>query len=159
MMQSRDRHDGFRIIGGRTAAWALALLVAAAGVGLAANNGAQGKEHGDDDEQKGQKAYAIGLWGDLPYSDLQALTGVPNLIADMNGQDLEFTVHDGDFKGGNGTPGSVTPTICSDAMYRQGLGYLNALNAPAMFTPGDNDWTDCDRPVERRLQLARTSRP
>jgi hypothetical protein len=24
-----------------------------------------------------------------------------------------------------------------------------------MFTPGDNDWTDCDRPVERRLQLAR----
>ena len=31
--------------------------------------------------------------------------------------------------------------------------------APAMFTPGDNDWTDCDRPVERRLQLARAARP
>ena len=30
--------------------------------------------------------YAIGLWGDLPYSDEQALTGVPNLIADMNSQ-------------------------------------------------------------------------
>jgi hypothetical protein len=146
-MQSERKRERFRIIGGRRpATWALALIVAAAGVGLAANNDSQGKGHGDDDERKGQDSYAIGLWGDLPYSDLQALTGVPNLINDMNAQDLEFTVHDGDFKGGNGTPGSVTPTTCSDALYRQGLGYLNALNAPAMFTPGDNDWTDCDRP-------------
>jgi hypothetical protein len=53
--------------------------------------------------------YAIGLWGDLPYSDVQALTGVPNLIADMNASDIEFSVHDGDLKAGNGTPGSVTP--------------------------------------------------
>jgi len=33
-------------------------------------------------------------------------------------------------------------------MYLHSLGYLNALNAPAMFTPGDNDWTDCDRPPD-----------
>ena len=26
--------------------------------------------------------YAIGLWGDLPYSDVQATVGVPNMIAD-----------------------------------------------------------------------------
>jgi hypothetical protein len=84
--------------------------------------------------------YAIGLWGDLPYSDVQAQTGVPNLIADMNTQDLAFTVHDGDLKQGSGSP-------CDDALYVQGLGYLNALNAPAAFTPGDNDWTDCDRPA------------
>lgn len=90
--------------------------------------------------------YEIGLWGDLPYSDLQATTGVPNLIADMNAQNLAFTAHDGDLKAGNGTPGSVTPTTCSDALYTQGLSYFNALKAPAIFTPGDNDWTDCDRP-------------
>lgn len=90
--------------------------------------------------------YAIGLWGDLPYSDLQATTGVPNLIADMNAQNLVFTAHDGDLKAGNGTPGSVTPTTCSNDLYIQGLGYFNALKAPAIFTPGDNDWTDCDRP-------------
>jgi hypothetical protein len=63
----------------------------------------------------------------------------------MNASDIEFSVHDGDFKAGNGTAGSVTPTTCSDDMYRQALGFLNALKAPAMFTPGDNDWTDCDR--------------
>jgi hypothetical protein len=89
--------------------------------------------------------YAVGLWGDLPYSDVQAQTGVPNLIADLNGADIAFSVHDGDLKAGRGTPGSATPTTCADALYTQGLGYLNSLKQPAMFTPGDNDWTDCDR--------------
>jgi hypothetical protein len=89
--------------------------------------------------------YAVGLWGDLPYSDMQAQVGVPNLIADMNGQDIAFSVHDGDLKAGNGTPGSVTPTICSDALYTQALGFFNSFDKPAMLTPGDNDWTDCDR--------------
>jgi len=102
----------------------------------------------DSDEARGRNApYAIGLWGDMPYSDIQALVGVPNLIADMNRQNLEFTIHDGDLKAGSGTPGSVTPTTCSDAMYVQALGFFNALRSPAMFTPGDNDWTDCDRPA------------
>ena len=91
--------------------------------------------------------YTIGLWGDLPYSDLQATVGVPNLIADMNDSDIEFSVHDGDLKVGSGVPGSATPTTCSDAMYVQALGYLNALDKPAMVTPGDNDWVDCDRPA------------
>jgi hypothetical protein len=98
--------------------------------------------YADDDEDD---TYAIGLWGDMPYSDAQALVGVPNLIADMNAKRLKFTVHDGDLKGGNGTAGSVTPTTCSDALYVQALGFFNSLKAPAIFTPGDNDWTDCDR--------------
>jgi hypothetical protein len=44
--------------------------------------------------------YAVGLWGDLPYSAVQANPGVPNLIADMNASQLAFTVHDGDLKAG-----------------------------------------------------------
>lgn len=82
-------------------------------------------------------SYAIGLWGDLPYSDVQATKGVPNLIADMNSQELAFTAHDGDLKAGS--------TVCSDTVYRMGITYFNSLRAPAAFTPGDNDWTDCDR--------------
>jgi hypothetical protein len=92
------------------------------------------------------EGYAIGLWGDMPYSDVQAQTGVPNLIADMNSQNLAFTVFDGDWKAGNAVAGSVTPTTCSDALYFQSRDYLNKLKAPATFTPGDNDWVDCDRP-------------
>ncbi len=90
--------------------------------------------------------YAIGLWGDLPYNDVQALKGVPNLIADMNSQRLAFTVQDGDLKGGNSIDNSTTITTCADGLYTQALSYFNALQAPAAFTPGDNDWTDCDRP-------------
>ena len=82
-------------------------------------------------------AYAIGLWGDLPYSTTQATVGVPNLIADMNRQNLAFTAHDGDLKGGS--------SECTDAVYTQALAYFSSLRAPAIFTPGDNDWTDCDR--------------
>ncbi|NOU42469.1 MAG: hypothetical protein HOO87_02650 [Methyloglobulus sp.] len=89
--------------------------------------------------------YSIGLWGDLAYSDVQATVGVPNLIADMNAQRLAFTVHDGDLKAGNAIAGSTTPTTCDDALYTQWQSFFNTLNAPAMFTPGDNDWTDCDR--------------
>ena len=91
-----------------------------------------------DDVEK--DTYAIGLWGDLPYSDEQATVGIPNLIADMNSQRQAFTVHDGDLKAGSGSP-------CNDALYTTALGYFNALEAPAVFTPGDNDWTDCDRPA------------
>ena len=122
---------------------ALAALVAAAvTAGVATGSRIDGRDSG-----RGDGTYSIGLWGDLPYSDVQASVGVPNLIADMNKHDLAFTAHDGDLKAGNGTPGSTTPTTCTDALYTQGLGYFNALKAPAVFTPGDNDWTDCDRPA------------
>lgn len=116
----------------RTFARAMALVVAAAT--MAAPALADGDRDRDDAD-----AYAIGLWGDLPYSPVQASIGVPNLIADMNAQKLKFTVHDGDLKQGSGS-------LCDDNLYYQALGFFDALEAPAMFTPGDNDWTDCDRP-------------
>jgi len=88
--------------------------------------------------REGWSPYAIGLWGDLPYSEEQATTGIPNLIADMNAQQLAFSVHDGDLKAGSNSP-------CNDELYERSLRYLNSLESAAMFTPGDNDWTDCDR--------------
>jgi hypothetical protein len=109
-----------------------ALIVAALAAGLAIA--------GKGETNKKDFEYAIGLWGDLPYSAVQADPGVPNLIADMNDQALEFTVDDGDLKQGNGPP------TCSDGLYTQALAWFNSLERPAMFTPGDYDWTDCDRP-------------
>ena len=118
------------------------LLFAALGVlimVIATTVGAAAAPDGRDDEGDDRGSYAIGLWGDLPYSAIQETVGVPNLIADMNSQRLAFTAHDGDLKQGSGSP-------CDDALYTRALGYFNSLKAPAIFTPGDNDWTDCDRP-------------
>jgi hypothetical protein len=85
------------------------------------------------------RVYSIGLWSDLPYSAEQAAV-LPNLIADMNSQDLAFTAHDDDLRQGSGSPN------CADSsIYANAAGYFASLSAPAIFTPGDNDWTDCDR--------------
>ena len=115
-----------------------ALLLAATGASFAsAAQDTNKRTQAAATTQDGIAPYAIGLWGDLPYSTLQAEVGVPNLIADMNSQELAFTAHDGDLKAGSG--------VCSPQVYSQALKYFNSLRAPAIFTPGDNDWTDCDR--------------
>jgi hypothetical protein len=113
-----------------------ATALAVAGVAIGGNDSTNNKTF----------EFSVGLWGDLPYSDVQAQVGLPNLIADMNNSDISFSIHDGDLKAGSGTSGSVTPTTCSDSLYTQAITYFNSLQQPAFFTPGDNDWTDCDRP-------------
>jgi hypothetical protein len=110
-----------------------ALLAAAATAGVALASG-------EDDDRRGRghgSTYDVGLWGDVPYSDQQETSGVPNLVADMNRADVAFSVHDGDIKSGS--------SRCDDEVYEQFEGYLDSLRAPAMYTPGDNEWTDCDR--------------
>ena len=151
MTTKHDRVDGpgtvFRQIRTFVAIGFVAVVLSAVPAGIASDGAFQGRgdDQGENDQDE-RGSYAVGLWGDLPYSDLQATVGVPNMIADMNSQNLAFAAHNGDLKAGNGTPGSATPTTCVDALYAQALSYFNALHAPAIFTPGDNDWTDCDRP-------------
>jgi hypothetical protein len=109
-----------------------AVLAAAATTALATADG------GRDRPPIGPGApFAIGLWGDVPYSPEQRTTGVPNLVADMNAQDLALSVHTGDIKSGS--------SRCDDDVYTEFKGFLDALEAPAFYTPGDNEWTDCDR--------------
>ncbi len=116
-----------------------AAVMFVAALTVAITSAEQGPRGVDPSEPNGRSPYAIGLWGDLPYSPAQEQIGVPNLIADMNAQRLAFSVHDGDLKQGANSP-------CDAVLYQRSLDYFNALEAPAMFTPGDNDWTDCDRP-------------
>ena len=105
-----------------------AMAVLALGAGIAVgSNGATDKKTFE---------YAIGLWGDLPYSSAQAAK-IPDLIDDMNQQQPAFSVNDGDLKQGSGP--------CPDSLYQRALVWFNQLQGAAMFTPGDNDWTDCDR--------------
>ena len=118
----------------RSVAGALLAAAATAAVAFAED----GRDRGPEDRGgAGKAAYTVGLWADLPYSDVQASSGVPNLIADMNRAGLAFSVHAGDIKSGG--------SRCDDAVYTRFEGYLDSFRSPAMYTPGDNEWTDCDR--------------
>ena len=60
------------------------------------------------------------------------------LIAHINSDPaIAFTVHIGDIKAGN--------TLCEDAVYENSFAYFNSFQNPVIFTPGDNEWTDCHR--------------
>ena len=109
---------------------------------------------------KAQPQFSFAAIGDVPYEPVtngHQVYPVPQyerLIANINSDSsIEFTVHIGDIKAGN--------TLCEDDVYANNLAYFNSFQNPVIFTPGDNEWTDCHRanngsfnPLER-LELLR----
>jgi hypothetical protein len=96
---------------------------------------------GDDPPPPGRTgpagAFVFGLWGDLPYARVFDGPKVPALIEDMNAAPLAFSVFDGDIKDGG--------TRCSDDQYTAAIERFNQFEAPVVYVPGDNEWTDCHR--------------
>jgi predicted phosphodiesterase len=79
--------------------------------------------------------FEIGLIGDQHY-DARSAAQFPNIMAEMNRADLAFVVHVGD----NGTPGYDS---CKFETHYKRRDEFNQSRHPFVFTPGDNDWTDC----------------
>jgi hypothetical protein len=79
----------------------------------------------------------IAVIGDTPYGDRQ-LSELPGLIAAINADSsVTRVVHLGDIKDG------VAP--CSDQYFQLLRRQFDAFDDPVIYTPGDNEWTDCDR--------------
>lgn len=74
--------------------------------------------------------------GDVPYSDAEYEQLVALLQQVTQGR-AAFIVHVGDIKGG-GQP-------CSDAYNARIARLFRAQPIPILYTPGDNEWTDCHR--------------
>jgi hypothetical protein len=124
------------------------LFAAALGTSLLLGLGAQA-----------EPKFSFAAIGDVPYEPVtngHQVYPVPQyerLIDHVNGDpSVEFTVHIGDIKAGN--------TLCEDNVYANNLAYFNSFQNPVIFTPGDNEWTDCHRanngsmdPLERLLLL------
>src|SRR5262245_47721046 len=99
-------------------------------------------------------SFDFAVIGDMPYSPV---TGTdPNIVQvypsptynrvianineskDLNGNlKVQFVVHIGDIKAGN--------TRCDDNVYSENLSLFNTFQMPVIYTPGDNEWTDCHR--------------
>ncbi|MGH3767142.1 MAG: hypothetical protein ACRDS0_14180 [Pseudonocardiaceae bacterium] len=108
-------------------------------------------------------SYEVGLFGDMPYGDY-GRAKYPNLIDDMNRTNLAFSVFDGDIKNGSEPcyaddhphppAGRVTPEMAlADAthpdIYKYALNLFGRFRDPVVVVPGDNEWTDCDRPATK----------
>ena len=85
----------------------------------------------------GASKYDVALIGDLPYNALQEEQTV-NLFDELDGEKLAFFTHDGDIKSGS--------SACSDDAYEREFRKFEASRNPIVYTPGDNEWTDCHRP-------------
>ncbi|MBI2236725.1 MAG: hypothetical protein HYU60_07245 [Magnetospirillum sp.] len=96
--------------------------------------------------------------GDMPYvRDDAGLTNpeadrnreFAGLIGRINRAGPAFTVHVGDIKSGR--------TVCTDAHLAYVRTLFDRFEAPLVYTPGDNEWTDCHRrggnPLERLARI------
>lgn len=106
---------------------------------------------------QGQGPFEFALIGDTPYivSNAPGAEYPPfdRLVEAINHDNkIRWVLHAGDIKNGS--------TLCSDEMFLDRLARLNRLEKPLLYTPGDNEWTDCHRinngqyqPLERLARL------
>ena len=97
------------------------------------------------DDAPGQQKpghYSFAVIGDLPYGDAE-IAAFPGKVDRLNADsDLAFTVHVGDTKNGS--------SLCTDEYNDFIKGEFDRFAAPLVYTPGDNEWTDCHRPAAGR---------
>ncbi len=94
--------------------------------------------------------------GDAPYGEpAEVYPTYETLIKTINDRAPQLVIHVGDIKSGS--------TPCSDELLSQQLNFMNTFAAPVLYTPGDNEWTDCHRenagrfdPLERLAFLRKT---
>ena len=92
--------------------------------------------------------------GDTPYFLPGDHERLGRVIAELNQRAPAFTIHVGDIKSGS--------TRCDDAIFERVQQHFATFEQPLIYTPGDNDWTDCHRannggydPLERLATVRR----
>jgi hypothetical protein len=74
--------------------------------------------------------------GDVPYSAAEFRV-LRTFLAEEVKKGPPFVIHVGDIKGGS--------EPCTDARLREIAELFRAQPVPVVYTPGDNEWTDCHR--------------
>lgn len=80
-------------------------------------------------------SFAFAALGDAPYYSWEVLRFRLVLRA-MDAHDLSWVLHIGD----------IFWRPCTDEHYRTALDRLNGLRHPVIYSPGDNEWSDCWEP-------------
>lgn len=74
-------------------------------------------------------------FGDMPYRT-QDIPAYEQLLRTISANAPDVTINVGDIKGGG---------PCDEAVYVRQRDYMNSVAGPLVYTPGDNEWTDCHR--------------
>lgn len=131
---------------GWSVGWSLRGALVAAGAALGCVSAPAGSTRSGGDEGGG--ATRVIVVGDQPYDTLQA-PGWRRLLGAIDRERADVVVHVGDFTG----------FLCTDSVFAERLAEFRRVAHPLVFTPGDNDWTDCHRngrdPAERLAVLRR----
>jgi len=77
--------------------------------------------------------------GDMPYSIPEDYPRYERLISEINRVNPSFSIFIGDTKSGS--------TPCSDEYNQKVQSYFNQFSSPLIYSIGDNEWTDCHRPL------------
>ena len=85
--------------------------------------------------------FSFAALGDAPYSLDQALK-YRIVLTDIAAHDLSAVVHIGDLFVGS----------CGTERYRRRLTEFAGLPHPVVYTPGDNEWTDCAKTPWRAME-------
>lgn len=80
------------------------------------------------------QSFSFAAIGDVPYGPHEDFAA---LIGEINRQSPAFTIHVGDIKSGS--------TVCSDETFVQVRQLFEQFERALIYTPGDNEWTDCHR--------------
>lgn len=118
------------------AAATTALLLLGAGGAAAGNSDTQGDDRGGDRGSRG--AFTFAVIGDIPYGDAQ-IAAFPGRVDQLNADpQVRLVAHLGDIKSGS--------SVCSDEYFAMIKTQFDRFRDPLVYTPGDNEWTDCHRP-------------
>lgn len=93
------------------------------------------------------EAFEFGFMGDTDYS-IAMEKELPKLIEQTNAADLSFLVHIGDFEADPRAYVRAPDRIsmpCVEENFDRVHSVFQTSKHPFVLTPGDNDWTDCDK--------------
>lgn len=105
-----------------------------------------------DDGGRDNDKMTIAVFGDWPYNQ-NLLTNAPLLTSSVNAdRDVRLVIHVGDIHSGSQpcTSASILPPIATSDPNWSRLVYFQfqQFKEPVVYTPGDNEWTDCHKTKE-----------
>jgi len=113
---------------------------------------------GDPIDTSSRGPFTMAVIGDTPYGAAK-VAEFPGFISRINADpQVELVAHLGDIKSGS--------SLCTDSYFAQIRTMVDAFQDPFVYTPGDNEWTDCHRtnngayfPPERLAAIRKTFFP